>query len=91
MLRLELDSARAAISRKEGVNREFTKKMYTDYTSLMRALASNYCDRLNAVLFDTQIRGEYLGGYEVCVAEDGNSRHPGNVNSDNERGGCKFF
>lgn len=39
------------------------------------------------MLGDAQARGEYPGGFRVCVGEDGHSLHIEGLESDEERGG----
>lgn len=75
LLESELSATKVAIGRAEGVLSDFVKRVCTGYTALVCAQASHYPDRLNAVLGDAQSRGEYLGGYRVCVGDDGLSLH----------------
>lgn len=51
--------------------------MCIGYTSLMRAQASSYRNRLNALLGNAQSRGESLGGSRVYAVEDGRFVHLG--------------
>lgn len=53
----------------------------------MRAQASSYGDRPNAVLGNMQSRGEYLGGYRVHVGDDSHSVFVAETASNEERAG----
>lgn len=53
----------------------------------MREQSTSYRDRLNAVLDDGQMKGEYLGGFRVRASENGQSLRIGNDDSGEERGG----
>lgn len=86
-LQTELGVAWAAIGREDTVIHDFVKRLYTGYTSLMRAQPSRYRDWLNTVLIDAWARWEYLGGFPVRLEEDGRSHHHGNKDNDEEREG----
>lgn len=86
-LEIEGRAARAAISRKERLINDFDERACTVHTTLVRAQASGYLDRLNSVLDDAQARGEHLCRFHVRVGEDVHLLHVGDVNSNEKRGG----
>lgn len=86
-LEVELKAARAAIGRGKRVIHDFAEHTCTRYTTLMRAQSSSYPDRLMAMLGDAEVRGEYLGGFRVCVRKSGDYLQFGVEDSDEERVG----
>lgn len=86
-LEMELRAAPVRNGRREKIIYNFTKRLCTAYTTLMRAQASGYRNRLNAVPGDDQAREELLGGFRARLREDRHSWHPGNDKSDVEHGG----
>lgn len=51
--------------------RDFADRACKGYSSLVRAQSTTYRDRLNAVLDDAPLRGEYLGVVHVRVSKNG--------------------
>lgn len=84
---IDLKVARADILRGERVFHDFVERVCTGYTTLLRAQVSSYRDRLNTVLGEAQVRGEYLGCFPVRAWEDGHSLHLGDEDRDKERVG----
>lgn len=60
-LEWEWNAARAAMGREEGVMRDFAERVRTGYFLLVCAQAWRYCERLNDVLDDAELRGKCLG------------------------------
>lgn len=60
--------------------------VYEGYTSLVRAQASSYRDRLTDVVWDAQLRGEYLGVNRAHNGENSLCPHRSDANRDGERG-----
>lgn len=52
----------------------------------MRVLSISYRDRLNTVLADLQLKGEYPSEFRVTVSEDECSLNTGDDDSDEKRG-----
>lgn len=65
----------------------FGEHVCTGCTTIMRAQASIYGDRLNAVLGDAQAHKEYLCDFHVHVEEDGHSLQLEDEDSKEEPGG----
>lgn len=84
-LKLELRAARSAIGRKERVMHDLAGLICKGYTSLMRAQALSYRNRLTTLLGDAHLYGEYLGSYRFHVGEDGYSLHLDEADSNEER------
>lgn len=82
VLRTKLDSALAAIAGKEGVIRGFNDWVCKGSSLVVRAQSTSYCDRLNAVHADVQLKEKYLGGFCVRVSENGQSLYISDDNSD---------
>lgn len=59
------------LSTREGAACDFAERFYTGYSSLMRVHGTDYQDRLNNVLADTQVRRNQLGG--LCARFSKNS------------------
>lgn len=77
---------------------DFAERACTSYSFLLRTTATNYRERLNAMLADAQMQGEYLDGFPVRVSENSHSWQIEDADSDEERGACtppaplaKFF
>lgn len=66
---------------------DFAECVCTGYTPLMCAQASTYRARLNALLGDVKVRGEYLGGFCVHLREAFHSFHIWDEDSENECSG----
>lgn len=84
---LELKATHAAMSTSESVMRDFSSRLCTGYSSLLRTQESRYRDRPNAVLVDAQAHSEYLGGYRTRMGAGGRGLHVGEADGDEERGG----
>lgn len=65
--------------------RDFVERVCTGYSALMRTHATSCRSRLNAVLADVQLRGEYVRGYFILVGEDGYSLHIAEATNGEER------
>lgn len=48
----------------------------------MRTQVGDHRDSVNGLFTDSQLRGEYLGGYRVRVVDDGHSLHLKKADSD---------
>lgn len=52
----------------------------------MHTHTANICNRHNAILSDAQSRGEYFGGYHICIGEKRYSLSIGVAPNEEERG-----
>lgn len=86
-LSMELDSPWAAISRGKRFIRDFADMIYVEYSLQVCAQCTSYCDRLNAMLADAQMRGEYLGGFWVRVSENEYFIYVGDAEIEDQHGG----
>lgn len=86
-LNYDLGAARATVGRGERVTNELAEEVYTGYIPSMRAQASDYRDHLNVLLANAELRGEYLGGYQVRVWDEGHSSHLRDADGIKELGG----
>lgn len=82
----EVDTLRAVTERQEGLMRLFAERVCTGYVGLMCTHTASYGNRLSALLSDAQSRGEYVGGYHICISEDCYSLPFDEATSDEERG-----
>lgn len=79
---LELGLGLGAVGRRKRPIHDSTKLVCIRYTSLIRRLGASYRTRLNTLLADAQLQGEYLGDYRVCVWEDRHSLRHENADND---------
>lgn len=86
-LKLELESARAAISRVAKVMRDFIEWARARYMSLMCVRTQSYRDFFNVALGDAQLRVKYLGINPIPVGENNYARHVGETDRDGESNG----
>lgn len=65
---------------------DFVERVSTVYGRLTRTPGTHYCNRLNAILTDTQMRVEYVRRYRIFVGEHGHSLRIDKARSDEELG-----
>lgn len=86
-LRIEQESACAAIRQGECVFRDLSHRACTEYSSLVCAHSTSYCSHVSAILADAQMQAEHFGWFCLMVSKNGQLLHVGETNSDADRGG----
>lgn len=87
----ELGSAQASVSQEERLIHDITERIRTRYTLLVPIPSASYRDCPNAQLADSQLWGEYPGGYGVCVVDVVHSLNLEEADSDEKCGGPTTF
>lgn len=81
---LEFNSAPSAVSRGGSATRDFTDRVCTGHSPLMRAWYAIY--RLDNVLDGAHMQGEYLSRFRMKVSEGSHLLHIGDSDRDEECG-----
>lgn len=71
----------------EPVIRDVSDRVCKRYLLLVPVPSTSFRDRLNVVLPDAQLKGDYIGGFCVMVSKNGHSLHIGDPDSHEERVG----
>lgn len=87
VLQLKLDSACAAVSRREDIITDFANMVRTGHSALVRAQFASYYDRLKIVIAEVHRQGECLCGFRMRVSENSRSQHIDGTDIEKERGG----
>lgn len=72
---------------RERASRDFSDRVCTASSSLVRVHYTKHQDRLNAVPADTQMRASYPGGSCAGISKIGKLLHSGDNNGEQERAG----